>query len=169
LNSIVLDYLVRQKIGGISLSYYIVKQLPVLPPDRYTPDLLDFIVPRVVELTYTAWDLQPFAQDVLDEVGEETWARWFVGDHLGAPAPIHDSPPPSWAAGDTPAPFVWDEERRAVLRAELDALYAHLYGLTRDELAYILDTFPIVRRKDKEDYGEYRTERVILERYEKLA
>jgi hypothetical protein len=164
--SFVFDFAIRQKVGGINFNFYIVKQLPVLPPDHYTPDLLDFIVPRVVELIYTAWDLQPFAQDVLDEVGEETWARWFVSDHLGSPAPVHDSPPPSWAAGETPAPFVWDEERRAALRAELDALYAHLYGLTRDELAYNLDTFPIVKRKDKAQYGEYRTKRMILERYE---
>jgi hypothetical protein len=45
----------------------------------------------------------------------------------------------------------------------LDVLYAYLYGLTREELAYILDTFPIVRRKDEEWYGEYRTKRMILE------
>ena len=81
---------------------------------------------------------------------------------------MHDSPPPSWAAGDTPAPFVWDEDRRAVLRAELGALHAHLDGLTRDELAYILDTFPIVKRKDEAQYGEYRTKRMVLEKYEVL-
>jgi hypothetical protein len=144
------------------LKKYMLWQLPVLPPDRYTPDLLDFIVPRVVELTYTAWDLQPFARDVLAEVGEETWARWFKD------APTHTSPLPEWAAGPTPAPFVWDEERRARLRAELDGLYAHLYGLTRDELSYILDTFPIVRRKDEEKYGEYRTKQMVLEAFESL-
>jgi hypothetical protein len=160
ISSLSFDYIVRQKIGGTNFTYHYWKQLPVLPPDHYHPDLLNFIVPRVVELTYTAWDLQPFAQDILNEVGQETWARWF------ADAPVHDSPPPSWAAGDTPTPFIWDEQRRAALRAELDALYAHLYGLTRDELAYILDTFPIVKRKDKAEYGEYRTKRMILERYE---
>ena len=79
---------------------------------------------------------------VLDEVGPETWGRWF------ADAPVHTSPPPEGQPA-TPAPFVWDEERRAILRAELDSLYAHLYGLTRDELVYILDAFPIVRRKDE--------------------
>ena len=156
------DYLVRQKIGGLNLNFYIVEQLPVLPPDRYTPDLLDFIVPRVVELTYTAWDLQPFAQDILHEVGPETWARWFVD------APVHTSLPPAWAEAPTPAPFVWNEERRAHLRAELDALYAHLYGLTRNELAYILDTFPIVRRKDEDRWGEYRTKRLVMEAFESL-
>jgi len=162
-NSFAFDFVARQKVGGIHMNFFIVKQLPVLPPDRYTPDLLDFIVPRVVELTYTAWDLQPFAQDTLDEVGPETWARWF------ADAPVHTSPPPAWAKGATPAPFVWHEERRAHLRAELDALYAHLYGLTREELDYILDTFPIVRRKDKAQYGEYRTKRMVLEKYEALV
>lgn len=163
LSTYVFDFVVRQKIGGVSLNFYIVKQFPVLPPDRYTPDLLDFIVPRVVELTYTAWDLQPFAQDILAEVGPETWARWFESDHLGSPSPVHTSPPPAWAAGATPAPFVWDEARQDRLRAELDAVYAHLYGLTRDELAYILDTFPIVRRKDEARWGEYRTKRMMLE------
>jgi len=60
----------------------------------------------VVELAYTAWDLQPFAQDMLSEVGPETWARWFRD------APVHTSPPPAGQPA-TPAPFVWDEERAA--------------------------------------------------------
>jgi hypothetical protein len=160
--SLALDYLGRQKVGGNAYSMFIAKQLPIIPPDWYVPDHFDFIIPRVVELTYTAWDLQPYAQDVLDEVGPETWAQWFKD------APVHTSPPPAWAEGDTPTPFVWDEARRARLRAELDALYAHLYGLTHDELAYILDTFPIVWRKDEEKYGEYRTKRMILENYDVL-
>lgn len=158
-NSLLFDFAARQKVGGLHLKKYIIQQLPVLPPDRYIPELLDFIVPRVVELTYTAWDLQAFAQDILDEVGPDTWARWF------ADAPVHTSPSPEGQPA-TPAPFVWDEERRAHLRAELDGLYAHLYGLTRDELAYILDTFPIVRRKDEARYGEYRTKKMVLEAYD---
>ncbi|RME24487.1 MAG: hypothetical protein D6800_08620, partial [Candidatus Zixiibacteriota bacterium] len=60
------------------------------------------------------------------------------------------------------------EDRRAQLRADLDGLYGHLYGLTRDELAYILDTFPIVRRKDEARFGEYRTKRMVLEAYDRL-
>jgi len=55
-----------------------------------------------------------------------------------------------------------------VLRAALDALYAHLYGLTHDELAYILDTFPIVKRKAEAQYGDYRTKRMVLEKYEEV-
>jgi hypothetical protein len=79
--------------------------------------------------------------------------RWFESDHLGSPSPVHEAPRPGWAAGATPRTFVWDEARRARLRAELDALYADLYGLTRKGLAYILDTFPIVRRKDEAQWG----------------
>jgi hypothetical protein len=145
------------------MDFHFVNQLPVLPPARYTSDsLLGFIVPRVLELTYTAWDLQPFARDVLAEVGPETWAGWFAG------VPVHSSPPPAGQPA-FPLPFVWDEERRARLRAELDAIYAHLYGLTREELEYILETFPIVRRKDEARYGEYRTKRMVLEAYEDLV
>ena len=59
-------------------------------------------------------------------------------------------------------PFIWNEEERRHLRARLDALYFHLYGLTRDDAAYILDTFPIVRRHDKAAFGHYRTKAMIL-------
>jgi len=71
--------------------------------------------------------------------------------------------------GDGEPPFRWDEERRAVLRAELDAAFFHLYGVERDDVDYILDTFPIVRRKDEQRFGEYRTKRLILEIYNELA
>jgi hypothetical protein len=66
-------------------------------------------------------------------------------------------------------PFRWDEERRWVLRAELDALMFRLYGVERDDVDYILETFPIVKRKDEAAHGEYRTKRLILERYDAMA
>ncbi|MCY3727789.1 MAG: hypothetical protein OXF97_02170 [Nitrospira sp.] len=59
-------------------------------------------------------------------------------------------------------PFVWDEEERRHLRARLDALYFHLYGLTREDAEYVPDTFPIVRRKDEAAFGHYRTRDLIL-------
>jgi hypothetical protein len=153
LSSFVFDFIARQKIGGTHLTYLYLKQLPVLPPEVYeqacpwagsTPDkasrssVVDYaawLLPRVLELTYTAWDLQPFARDC-----------------------GYDGPP-----------FRWDPERRFLLRCELDAAFFHLYGISRDDAAYILDTFPIVRRKDEERFGEYRTQRVILEIYDALA
>ncbi|WP_326791586.1 N-6 DNA methylase [Streptomyces sp. NBC_00841] len=71
--------------------------------------------------------------------------------------------------GEEGAPFRWDEVRRAVIRAELDALFFHLYGINRDDVAYILDTFPIVKRKDEATYGTYRTKDLILAEYDRMA
>jgi hypothetical protein len=71
--------------------------------------------------------------------------------------------------GDTDAPFQWDENRRLIIRAELDALFFHLYGISRDDADYILDTFPIVRRKDEAKYGTYRTKELILAEYHRMA
>jgi hypothetical protein len=134
-NTFAFDYNARQKIGGSHITYSYLKQLPVIPPHIYTPALLAFIVPRVLELTYTAWDMQPFARDL----------------------------------GYEGAPFVWDEERRFLIRCELDALYFHLYQIGRADVDYILETFPIVKRKDEAAWGEYRTKRVILELYDRMA
>lgn len=66
-------------------------------------------------------------------------------------------------------PMVWDEVRRATLRAEIDADMFMLYGISRDDLDYIMETFPIVKRKDQAAHGEYRTKRLILEAYDRLA
>lgn len=170
--SLVFDYIARQKVPNISLSFYILKQLPVLPPAHYSPADISYIVPRVVELTYTAYDLQPFAQDILNEVGVETWNGWFPLSPL-SPLPLGE--------GDSPKPFRWDEARRAQLRAELDAYYARLYGLTRDELRYILDpkdvhgpdfpgeTFRVLKEKEEKAYGEFRTRRLVLEAWDKMG
>lgn len=146
LSSIVLDYASRQKVGGTHLTFTIMKQLPILPPDYYTESRLAFITPRVLELTYTSHSLAPFARD------------------LG-----HEGPP-----------FVWDEDRRALLRADLDAFYARAYGLTRDELRYILDpadvkgpdypseTFRVLKEKEIRQHGEYRTRRLVLEAWDRM-
>ncbi len=137
LDSFALDYIVRQKVGGVNMSFYFIEQFPILSPRAYDQqaentglDLLrDWIAPRVLELVYTAYDMAPFARD------------------LGYAGP----------------PFGWDTERRFQLRCELDALFFRLYGIGRDDAAYIMDTFHIVARKDIDRYGEYRTKRVILE------
>ncbi|MFI2374845.1 Eco57I restriction-modification methylase domain-containing protein [Streptomyces sp. NPDC018964] len=70
---------------------------------------------------------------------------------------------------DEGSPFRWDESRRQVIRAELDALFFHLYRISRPNVAYILDTFPIVRRKDEAKYGTYRTKELILAEYDRMA
>jgi hypothetical protein len=153
-NSLTFDYVARQKLGGTSMSYFILNQLPVLPPDAFSAADIAYIVPRVLELVYTAWDMQPFAADVLREQGSGV-----RGQGSGAAVP---------------PPYVWDEERRATVRAELDARIARLYGLTRDELRYILDphevhgpdfpgeTFRVLKEKETRQHCEYRTRRLVL-------
>ncbi|MCF3960415.1 Eco57I restriction-modification methylase domain-containing protein [Streptomyces fuscigenes] len=71
--------------------------------------------------------------------------------------------------GDSGAPFVWDETRRAIIRAELDALFFHLYGITRDDTAYIMDTFNVTRDNDIKAHGTYRTKDLILAEYDRMA
>ncbi|HJK39244.1 MAG TPA: hypothetical protein O0Y07_04585 [Methanocorpusculum sp.] len=153
INSIVCDYLVRNKLGGTSLKYFILRQIPILPPSHYSELNLHQIIPKIIELTYTAWDLEGFAQDILKEIGEEAWNTWFPSN------PVH---------GGKVDPFIWDEERRFILQRELDAIYAHLYGISRDDLAYILDTFPIVRKNDETKYGYFRTKEDVLSLYDKF-
>ena len=141
LNSVPLDYVVRQKVQGQNLNWFIIEQLPVVPPDRYEavrfgPKTAGQIVREaVLELTYTAHDMAPFAR----------------------------------ALGYNGPPFIWDEENRRHLRARLDALYFHLYGLTRQDASYVLDTFPIVRREDEAAFGRYRTRDLILAYMNALA
>jgi hypothetical protein len=142
-SSFVFDYVARQKVGGTTLGGYIVEQLPALPTDKYASTcpwsphelLQEWFLPRVLELTYTAWDLHDFASD----------------------------------CGYSGPPFHWNEDRRFLLRCELDAAFFHLYGIGRDDADYIMGTFPIVKRKDEDQHGEYRTKRVILEIYDALA
>ncbi|WP_225799133.1 Eco57I restriction-modification methylase domain-containing protein [Streptomyces sp. NK15101] len=133
-SSMVCDYAVRQKIGGTHLTYGYMQQVPVPTPDQLAPHT-EFIAPRVLELTYTATDMTPFARDL----------------------------------NDTGAPFIWDTDRRAVIRAELDALFFHLYGINRDDTAYILDTFNVTRDNDIKAHGEYRTKNLILAEYDRMA
>lgn len=135
LNTIALDYVAKQKVGGVNLSYFYVKQFPFMSPDAYSTAAIEFIAQRVLELVYTAYDVRSFARD------------------LG-----YDGPP-----------FRWEPERRFRLRCELDALFFRLYGIDRDDAAYIMDTFPIVARNDVNRYGEYRTKRLILEMYDELT
>ncbi|MEI6137958.1 MAG: DNA methyltransferase [Mariniphaga sp.] len=66
-------------------------------------------------------------------------------------------------------PFIWNEKERFQLQCELDAIYAHLYGLEKEEMDYILETFPIVKRKDIAKYGSYRTKETILQLYDEFA
>ena len=142
LASLVLDFCARQKVGGTNLKYFVMKQLPVLPPGAYggrapwsDVTLSEWLSSRAIELSYTAHDMAGFASDC-----------------------GYDGPP-----------FRWDPERRAILRAELDAAFFHLYGIDQADTEYVLGMFPVLRDKEIREYRTYRTKDLVLERYEALA
>jgi len=141
------DFIVRNKTSGVNITFFLIQQLPILPPSAYSASDIAFIVPRVLELTYTSHSMAGFASDL----------------------------------GYNGQPFTWDEDRRALLRAELDAWYALAYGLTRDELRYVLDpkdvmgadypseTFRVLQKNEIAKHGEYRTQRLVLAAYDALV
>ncbi|WP_031102955.1 Eco57I restriction-modification methylase domain-containing protein [Streptomyces sp. NRRL S-146] len=138
-SSLVFDFVARQKISGRHLGLMPWKQLPVPHPDALAIHAT-FLVPRVLELVYTAWDMEHLAKDLRD---------------LGAP-------------------FTWDSDRRAQLRAELDAYFFHLYGISHEDTNYILETFQSdseggLKNNEIAKYGEYRTKRLVLAEYDRMA
>lgn len=145
-NSLVFDYIARQRIGGNNFSFYIVRQLPLPDPERLTTALVDAIVSRVIKLTYTTNALRDWAVDL----------------------------------GFTGPPQRWNSDERALLRAELDAIIGNLYGISRDEMRFVLDpsavvgpgypseTFRVLQASEMEQYGEYRTGRLVLEAWDRL-
>ena len=140
LNCIAFDFVTRQKVQGTHIKLYTLEQLPVIAPSDY------------------------------DRVFGTTTARALVRDHvLRLTYTAHDMAPFARDLGYHGPPFIWNEEERRHLRARLDALYFHLYRLSRADAAYILDTFPIVRRHDKAAFGHYRTKEMILAYYNALA
>jgi len=133
LNSFCFDYVVRQKVQGTHLTWYTVEQLPIIAPSGY------------------------------DATFGNTTARELVRHHvLRLTYTAHDLAPFAHDLGYDGPPFIWNEEERRHLRARLDALYFHIYGITRDDAAYILSTFPIIRREDEARFGTSRTRDLIL-------
>ena len=145
LNSIVVDYVERIKQSGSHVSFFLIQQLPILPPEAFKEQDVAFICERVAKLTRTADDIN------------EVWLT------------------------DYPAYTFQGPEERLQIRCELDAYIARMYGLTREELHYILDpadamndptfpsvTFPGLKNKELELYGEYRTQRLVLKAFDDL-
>lgn len=114
--SFAFDFVVRQKLGGTSMGYFVVNQLPVPTPSMLAPHR------RTID-------------PIVDRLNAQTT----------------------------------ESSERRCLRAEIDALIFRLYGVARDEVDYILESFPIVKRKDEAEFGEYLTKRLILEHYDRLA
>lgn len=161
MSSLIFDYCSRQKIGGTHASINYVKQFPVLTPDQIPSATQWQIVKRVAELCYFNHDMDGWASELWEEMNEEQRAEL---PQLGAQQP-----------------WIYNPERRAILQAELDAIFAHLYGLNTEDLRYILDpedvcgkgcineTFRVLKDNEIRQYGEYRTKRLVLEVWNKFG
>ncbi|MGW5685664.1 Eco57I restriction-modification methylase domain-containing protein [Nonomuraea sp. NPDC003754] len=141
LSSFALDFVARQKMAGTHLTYSYLTQLPVLPPLAYQQD--------------SPWDSsERLDRWVRARVLELTYTSYamepFARDHL-----------------DDGPPYRWDDERRFWLRAELDAAYFHLYGVTWDDVDYIMDSFRAFRNVNPDLFA--RTKKAILEIYDAMA
>ncbi|MEU5929718.1 DNA methyltransferase [Streptomyces antimycoticus] len=141
LSSRVLDFSARQKYAGASLTYFVLEQLPVLAPDNYAKP--------------APW------------LAGEPPAVWIRNRVLELTYTSHELAPFARHLGDEGAPFVWDDERRFLMRAELDAAYFHLYEVSEDEAALVLDSFRAFRNK-KPGLFE-RTKDEILSIYRAMA
>lgn len=149
LNAIALDFVVRTKIHGQNLNWYLIEQLPAVPPDHYArrfgvKTAREIVREEVLALTYVSHDMAPFARD------------------MG-----HVDP----ATGDALPPFKWDEAERLRRRAKLDALYFLLMfpsetpaeiDALRDVIPYVYSTFPIVQREEEARWGRYASRDLAL-------
>lgn len=161
LSSLVFDYIARQKVGGSSMALFIMKQQPVLTPDQIPSSMQWQIVKRVAELCYFNHDMDGWASELWEEMSEEQRSEL---PQLG-----------------NQQPWIYNPERRAILQAELDAIFAHLYGLNTEDLRYILDpedvcgkgcineTFRVLKDNELRQYGEYRTKHLVLKAWNKFG
>ena len=161
ISSLVFDYVAKQKVGGSSMGLFIMKQMPVLAPDQIPSAAQWQIVRRVAELCYFNHDLDGWAEELWEEMTEEQRSEL---PQLG-----------------NKQPWMFNPDRRALLQAELDAIFAHLYGLTTEDLRYILDpedvcgegcineTFRVLKDNEIRQFGEYRTKRLVLDAWNRFG
>lgn len=143
LNALALDFVARQKVGGMHLNFFIVEQFPICGPDFYADKcpwhkrqtLERWISERVLKLTCTAEDMRPLAE----------------------------------AARFEPPIYPWNPRERAELTAELDAAYFLLYALARKDIEYILSTFQGLDEETSVAGVALRMDELVLQTYDRLA
>ncbi len=140
-NSHAYDFVARQKVGGVHLNFFIVEQAPTLPPDRYSERC--------------PWDKR------------QTLEKWISQRVLKLSCTAEDLRPLGEAAGLDPPVHKWNPRERAELIDELDAAFFHLYGVDREDIAYILTTFS--GEKESDEGGMFGSANGILDAYDRLA
>jgi hypothetical protein len=141
-SSLAFDFVARQKLGSTQANQFIIKQLACPSPAQ-----LD---------SWCAKSLKGGRESLMAAVLELSYTSWRL-EAMSA------------SCGLAGAPFVWDADRRAEIRAELDATIFHLYQWTRDDVDYVLGTFDVLRRSEDRDFGDFRTQRLVLRFYDLMA
>ena len=141
-SSMVFDYISRQKLIGAGMTFFLVKQLAAPSPFTFE--------------TQPSWASKRLDDWGIDRVLELAYTSWRLQ-------------PYAVDLTDEGAPFRWLPERREQLRAELDGAMFHLYGLARGEVEHVLDSFPVVRKNEERDLGEFRTKRLVLQAYDGIT
>jgi hypothetical protein len=144
-NSFVMDAFTRKKLSSPHLTFSLMDSLP-FPRPKLDEPWVQQVAPVVLRLVCTA---------------PEMTAYWnAMAQHGLCPFVPAEAVPPD---------ALLDEASLELARAELDAIVAHdVYGLTRTELSDVLETFPVVKKRDHKAHGEYRTKRLILEAFDRL-
>jgi hypothetical protein len=142
-SSLIFDFVARQKLSGSHMNYFTAKQIACPAPGAFAQQ--------------TSWEpTRTLAEWIAPYILELSYTSWRLQ-------------PYARGMGDNGPPFRWDPDRRALLRADLDAGFLHVYGLFRPEAEHVLDSFPVVRRYEERDHGEYRTRRLVLDAYDRIA
>jgi hypothetical protein len=142
-SSLAFDYVAKQKLGGSHMNSFVVEQLPCP-----TPETFEIPPPWQPDRSLSDW-LRPYVLELS-----------YTSIRLA---------PYATDLGDYGPPFRWDVHRRSLLRADLDAAFLHIYGLTRGESEHVLDAFTVIRKYEERDFGEYRTRRLVLDAYDRMA
>ncbi len=149
LNSFAFDFVCRMRVQTNHLTWSILRAASVIPPAAYSRSFGpltagEIVRDHVLRLSYTAWDLAPFARD------------------MGHVYMTDDVRPMGAQIGDAKPPFLWVEAARRQLRARLDALYFILYGVTAmADIDHVLASFPTVERHDRQAHGVYLTRELV--------
>ena len=182
MSSLVYDYVSRQKVGGSHLNLFIVEQQPTLTPDQIPKWAKALIVERVAELCYFNHDMDGWMDELWHDEEMTDDLRTAMLDRLKECNHLYfDDDKYPMPEFNNMQPYIYNEQRRAIAQAELDAIFAHLYGLNTEDLRYILDpedvcgegcineTFRVLKDKEISQYGEYRTKRLVLEAWNRFG
>lgn len=160
-SSLVFDYVSRQKVGGSHVNGFLFKQFPILTPDQIPQSFADLVLERVTQLCYFNHEMDGWAEDIYKELPQEKKCNYEA---------LRDK-----------HPFSYNPKQRQEIQAELDAIFAHLYGLKTEDLLYIIDpedicgpgcineTFRVLKDNELRQYGEYRTKRLVLDAWHRFG